>query len=35
MRARGWKARARAVAITFATIAAMLIAGGAGNWPRH
>jgi hypothetical protein len=34
MRARGWKVRARYLAITLGTLAAMLAAGGA-NWPRH
>ena len=34
MRAGGWKARARYLAITLGTIAAMLVAGGAG-WPKH
>jgi len=34
MRAGGWKARVRYLAITLGTIAAMLVAGGAG-WPKH
>jgi hypothetical protein len=34
MRARGWKVRARALAITFGTLAAMIVAGAA-NWPKH
>jgi len=34
MRARGWKVRARALALTLGTLAAMLVAGAA-NWPKH
>lgn len=34
IRARGWMARARYLAITLGTLAAMLVAGGA-NWPKH
>jgi hypothetical protein len=34
MRARGWKVRARYLAITLGTLAAMLVAGPAG-WPNH
>jgi hypothetical protein len=34
MRARGWKVRARYLAITLGTLAAMLVAGSAG-WPNH
>ncbi len=34
MRARGWKVRARALAITLGTLAALLVAGAA-NWPHH
>ncbi len=34
MRARGWKARVRALAITLGTLSALLVAGAA-NWPRH
>ncbi len=34
MRARGWKIRARALAITLGTLAALLVAGAA-NWPKH
>ena len=34
MRARGWNVKVRYLAITLGTLAAMLLAGGAG-WPRH
>lgn len=34
MRAGGWKVRARYLAITLGTLAAMLAAGAAG-WPKH
>ncbi len=34
MRARGWKVRARALALTLGTLAAMLVAGAA-SWPKH
>ena len=34
MRAGGWKVRARYLAIMLATLAATLVAGGAG-WPKH
>lgn len=34
MRARGWRARARTLAITLGMLAAMLHAGGA-DWPIH
>ena len=34
MRARGWTVRARALAITLGTLAALLVAGAA-NWPHH
>ena len=34
MRVRGWRNRARSLAITLGTLAAMLLAGGA-NWPKH
>jgi hypothetical protein len=34
MRARGWKVRARALALVLGTLAAMLVAGAA-NWPNH
>lgn len=35
MRARGWKVRARYLAITLGTLAAMLVAGSAAGWPNH
>jgi hypothetical protein len=34
MRSRAWIVRARALALTLGTLAAMLVAGAA-NWPRH
>jgi hypothetical protein len=34
MHARGWKARARSLAISVGSLAALLVAGAA-NWPHH
>jgi hypothetical protein len=34
MRGRGWKVRARSLAIALGTLAAMLVAGAA-SWPKH
>ena len=34
MRARGWKVRAKYLAIMLGTVAATVAAGGAG-WPKH
>jgi hypothetical protein len=34
MRARGWRARARSLAISLGSLAALLVAGVA-NWPHH
>jgi hypothetical protein len=34
MRAGGWKARVRALAIALGTLSALLVAGSA-SWPKH
>jgi hypothetical protein len=34
MRAGGWKVRARSLAVSLGSLAALLVAGAA-NWPHH